>query len=159
MPVTDLSRLSDEATVWIFGISPAVSDEGEVLRRADTFLRGWDAHGVPVLSGRELREQRFLVVAAEKSAETSGCSIDRMFGLIRAIERDYAVSMLDASRVFYRDSSGLIRDVPRGEFRDVANDDTIVFDTTVVTLGEIRSGRWEKPARDSWHAALLRRSA
>jgi hypothetical protein len=32
--------------------------------------------------------------------------------------------------------------------------DTPVFDTTITTVGELRT-RFERPARDSWHADLL----
>lgn len=159
MPRTDISRLSDDANIWIFPINPALSDPEAMLRRVDAFLDAWAAHNVPVLAARELRENRFLIVAADKDAEKSGCSIDRLFGLVRTMERDYGVSMLDAGVVYYRDAGGNVRDAKRHELRDYANDSTIVFDTTALTLGDVRHGTWERPARDSWHAALLRRSA
>jgi hypothetical protein len=161
MPRIDIDRLSNEATIWIFGITPPLDAEATetVLQQVDVFLEQWAAHRVPVLSGRELRDGSFLIVAAEKNSETSGCSIDAMFGIVRAIERAFGVQMLDANRVFYRDANGAVAGVPRGEFRNVGTDDTIVFDTTAQRLGDIRSGAWERRAADSWHAALLRRSA
>jgi hypothetical protein len=161
MPRTEIDHLSDEAAIWIFGITPRVDDEAAatVLRQVDAFLDQWAAHRVPVLSGRDLRDGSFLIVAAEKNSETSGCSIDAMFGIMRALERAFGVQMLDASRVFYRDPNGNVASVARGEFRNVANEETIVFDTTAQRLGDVRSGAWERRAADSWHAALLRRSA
>lgn len=159
MPLTDISRLSDDANIWVFGITPAVSDPAAMLSRVDAFLSEWAAHGAPVLSARDLREGRFLVIAADKDAEKSGCSIDRMFALVRSLERDFGVTMLDPQNVFYRDASGAVCDAKRATFRDVATESTPVFDTTAVTLGDLRSGTWERAARDSWHAALLRRSA
>lgn len=159
MPMTEISKLSAAASVWIFGITPAVSDEAAMLARVDQFLRGWVAHQVPVLSGRELRDGCFLIVAAEKESETSGCSIDSMFGLIRGLEREFGVALLDANRIFYRDASGAVTCCLRNEFGDRANEDTLVCDIAVQTLGQVRSGAWERPARESWHSALLRRSA
>jgi hypothetical protein len=161
MPRTDISNLSDDASIWIFGITPALDASASeiALRNADTFLDRWAAHGTPVLSGREIRDGAFLIVAAEKNSETSGCSIDAMFGVMRALERDLGVQMLDANRVFYRDANGAVASVARGDFRNVGTDDTIVFDTTVQRLADVRSGAWERRAADSWHAALLRRSA
>ena len=159
MPRTDISRLSDDANIWIFPITPALADPDAMLRRVDAFLDSWAAHNVPVLAARELRDGRFLIVAADKDAEKSGCSIDRLFALVRTMERELGVSMLDASLVYYRDPDGAVRDAKRSELRDRANESTIVFDTTALTLGDIRRGTWERPARDSWHAALLRRSA
>lgn len=161
MPKTEIERLSNDATIWIFGITPALDGEQSkiLLQQVDGFLEQWAAHRVPVLSGRELREGAFLIVAAEKNSETSGCSIDAMFGTVREMERAFGVQMLDANRVFYRDAAGAIAGVPRGDFRSVGNDDTIVFDLTAQRLGDVRSGSWERRAADSWHAALLRRSA
>jgi len=89
MPKTDIERLSDDAAIWIFGITPAVdaAQTDSVLQQVDRFLEQWAAHRVPVLSGREVREGSFLIVAAEKNSETSGCSIDAMFGTVRGLER------------------------------------------------------------------------
>ena len=159
MPRTDISRLSDDANIWIFPITPALADPDAMLRRVDAFLDSWAAHDVPVLAARELRENRFLIVAADKDAEKSGCSIDRLFALVRMMERELGISMLDASVVYYRDAEGVVRDAKRSELRERANESTIVFDTTAPTLGDLRRGTWERPARDSWHASLLRRSA
>ncbi|HEX7189964.1 MAG TPA: hypothetical protein VF381_00175 [Thermoanaerobaculia bacterium] len=159
MPRTDISRLSDDANVWIFPITPPLGDAEAMLGRVDAFLDAWAAHNVPVLAARELRENRFLIVAADKDAEKSGCSIDRLFALVRTMERDLGVSMLDAGVVYYRDAEGAVRDAKRSELGDRADESTIVFDTTAPTLGDIRRGTWERPARDSWHASLLRRSA
>ena len=30
--------------------------------------------------------------------------------------------------------------------------DTTVFNNTLTSLGDVRAGRWEVPASDSWHA-------
>src|SRR5205823_11379477 len=126
MPRTDIDRLSDDAAIWIFGITPALDADASrtALQQIDRFLDEWAAHRVPVLSGRELRDGAFLIVAAEKNSETSGCSIDAMFGTMRQLEREFGVQMLDASRVFYRDASGNVASVARGEFRNVANEET-----------------------------------
>lgn len=159
MPLTDISRLSDDANIWIFGITPAIANADAMLARVDAFLNDWAAHGAPVLAARDLREGRFLIIAADKDAEKSGCSIDRLFALVRMLERDFGVMMLDPQNVFYRDETGSIRDTKRAAFRDVATESTVVFDTTAATLGEVRGGAWERPARESWHKSLLRRSA
>ena len=161
MPRRPIENLSDDAAIWIFGITPALDTSAieTTLRHVDAFLDQWAAHRVPVVSGRELRDGSLLIVAAEKDSETSGCSIDAMFGTMRQLEQEFGVQMLDANRVFYRDANGNVASVARGEFRNVANEETIVFDTTAQRLADIRSGAWERRAADSWHAALLRRSA
>lgn len=153
---TNIDQLSSDAHVWIFGISPSLDESAQqvLLRRVDAFLDDWSAHGIPIAGARELLYGSFLVIAADERREKSGCSIDRMFGTLRELERELGVSILDSTRVFLRDDGG-IRAVGRGEFREAANGETPVFDVTAERLGEVRSGTWEKRAADSWHRQLL----
>src|SRR5215212_1669131 len=108
MPRRDISELSDDAYIWIFGISPGVDQAGEakLLRRVDDFLDRWAAHGNPIVAGRDLIERMFLVVAADKQSERSGCSIDRLFGTLRELEQNLGVQILDSNRVFFRHGDG-----------------------------------------------------
>ena len=153
MPRTDINSLSDDARIWIFGIAPALdgTKRTRMLEQVDLFLRDWAAHNVPVTSAREILHDSFLLIAVDKRSETSGCSIDRMFGLLRQLERDLGVKILDPSLVFVRDRGAMTRD----EFRRTANSDTVVFDTLAERLGDVRGGRWERRAEESWHAKLL----
>ncbi len=152
----DINQLSNNAHVWIFGVSPAL-DEGQqarLLSKVDAFLDQWAAHGNPIRGGRDLREGSFLIIAADETSERSGCSIDRMFGVLRELERELGVQILDANRIFLRDN-GQIRAVPRQEFRNAADLATPVFDVTAEQLGSVRTGAWERPAAESWHRQLL----
>ncbi|HET7436473.1 MAG TPA: hypothetical protein VFN10_17310 [Thermoanaerobaculia bacterium] len=151
----DIQRLSNDAHVWVFGISPALDETKSriLLQQVDAFLDNWAAHGVPITGARELLYGSFLVIAADEHREKSGCSIDRMFGTLRNLERELGVTILDSNRIFFRD--GDVRAVARHEFPQRGTLDTPVFDTTAERLGEIRSGSWERLARDSWHSRLL----
>jgi hypothetical protein len=151
-----IEQLSNNAHVWIFGISPALDAARQkvILDQVDAFLDNWAAHGTPIRGARDLRDGSFLVIAADENREKSGCSIDRMFGTLKQLERDLGVQILDSNRVFFREESS-VRAVPRSEFRNAATADTRVFDVTAEQLGDVRSGAWEKPARDSWHRQLL----
>ena len=47
--------------------------------------------------------------------------------------------------------------VPRPDFRRLAQagevgEETVVFDNTIGSVGDVRAGRWERPFRESWHA-------
>ncbi|HEY6843402.1 MAG TPA: hypothetical protein VI391_04485, partial [Thermoanaerobaculia bacterium] len=84
MPRTDISKLPDESRIWIFGISPALdaAKRSRLLAAVDTFLDRWSAHNQPIVSARDVVHDSFLVIAVDQQSETSGCSIDRMFGLL-----------------------------------------------------------------------------
>lgn len=151
-----IDQLSNNAHIWIFGISPSLDDakSATLLREVSSFLDEWAAHNVPITGAAEVREGSFLIVAADEHREKSGCSIDRMFGTLKRLEQELGVTILDANRVFLRDG-GDVRAVPRGEFKNAASEETRVFDVTAERLGDVRHGAWEKRAADSWHRHLL----
>jgi hypothetical protein len=152
----NMDQLSNDAYVWIFGISPSLDTQKSdaLLRQVNGFLENWAAHGTPIPGAAEMREGSFLIVAADEQREKSGCSIDRMFGTLKQLERDLAVAILDSNRVFFRDGEG-VRAVARSEFKGTANADSPVFDLLVERLGDVREGAWVKPAAQSWHRQLL----
>ena len=152
----NIDQLSNDAHIWIFGISPALdSAKSELLLgTVHSFLDKWASHGTPIRGAAEVIEGSFLVVAADEQSERSGCSIDRMFGTLKQMEKELGVQILDSSRVFYRDDAG-VRAIPRTEFRTAGTAQTRVFDVTAEKLGEVRGGSWEKPAAESWHRHLL----
>ena len=161
MTRTALENLEDDAYVWIFGVSPAVTGRSaaSLLQRVDAFLDEWTAHGAPVLAASEFRDGSFLIIAAAPQSERSGCSIDRMFGTLQSLERDLGVKILDPNRVFFRHGDGRVDAITRAEFRERGDLHTTVFDTTVERLGDVRSGAWERKAEESWHKDLLRKTA
>ena len=160
MPRTEITKLSDDARIWVFGISPALeaSKQQRLLAAIDPFLDNWAAHGTPIRSARDVVNGAFLVIGVEKTAETSGCSIDRLYGTLQRLERELGVSILDAGRVFFRHGDGRIDAMTRSDFSTRGDRHTIVFDTTAEELRDLRSGRWERRAEESWQGRLLRSS-
>jgi hypothetical protein len=113
------------------------------------------------VGAREWRHDRFLLVGAdERATGVSGCSIDSLFRSLKHLESTLGITLLDPSPVWFRDRAGEILAVPRAEFRRLAREgeagaDTVVFDNTVRSAGDLRAGRWETHAGGSWHANLL----
>jgi len=152
-----MNQLDDHARTWLFGISPSLDEprSRRLLNTVDHFLDEWAAHGTPVTSARDLLFGSFLAIAVDERSETSGCSIDRMFGLLRQFEHELGVAILDANRVFVRHADGRIEALSRTDFRNRGDLHTTVFDTTADRLSEIRSGHWIRQARDAWPGKLL----
>ena len=158
MPIVPFATLPDESRLWVFGVDRTLAgDEQEsFLSAVDLFLETWAAHGAPLICGRDWKWGRFLLVAVDDaSVPPSGCSIDAMVGVLRDQERRLGVRVLDNTPVWFVED-GEVRRVSRAEFRKLAEEgavgpDTVVFDNTVTSLKDARSGRWEGPARASWH--------
>ncbi len=155
--------LPGHARVWCFGASSRPSDDALARMRESmsSFLAEWTAHRAQLRAAFDWLHDRFLVVAVDESdVEASGCSIDALTNQIRRLEELTGVTLLDSAPVWYRDSGGEIRRVDRREFRQRADrgeigPETRVFDLTVETLEDVRTGAWEVEAGRSWHAALL----
>jgi hypothetical protein len=160
MTAVDFSLLPGDARLWIFAAArPFAPDEAEaLLRRVDRFVAGWLAHGHPVVGARDWRHDRFLLIAAdERATGVSGCSIDSLFRVLKELEAETGAGLLDRSGVVFRGAGGEVRTASRPEFRALVQsgevgEDTVVFDNTITTVGELNSGRWEVPLRDAWHA-------
>jgi hypothetical protein len=159
------AALPDSARLWTFGVSRPLSDEEEerLLAAVDAFLAQWKAHGAELAAARDWRYGRFLLVAVDDAvAVPSGCSIDALVRTLRELEAELAVQLVGGAPVWYRDggAGGEVRRVSRKEFREAAargevTEETVVFDPALTRVGELREGRWERPASLGWHARLM----
>lgn len=162
MPVVNFKELPDEARVWVFASDRPLTgpDAKQLIGAVDAFLSQWKAHGAPLRSAREWRDDHFLVIGVDPTAEqASGCSIDGLFRGLRELERALNTTLVAGGRVFYRNAKGA---VSRAARKDVAglyergsiDAATPVFDTSITDAASYRS-RFERPARDSWVASLV----
>jgi hypothetical protein len=166
MPAVPFETLPDDARLWVFASSAPLAGGGaeRLLAAVDDFIDGWAAHGTPLRAARDWRDDRFLAVAVDQSAAgASGCSIDGLFRSLRALEPALGTSLVGAGRVFWRDAAGHVQVGDRARFAAAAaagdvTADTAVFDPSVTTAEAWRS-RFEVPAGQSWHRALLRQGA
>lgn len=162
MPLVPFAQLPDDARLWIFGARAPIDDVDapRLLGAVDRFLKEWKAHGTPLTCAREFRDEHFLVIGVdERASDASGCSIDGLFRLLQEAEGGIGTTMVGGGLVHFRDPSGMVHCVTRTDFQVMAQDgdvtgDTTVFDTTLTDAGAYRA-QFERPARDSWHAALL----
>lgn len=168
MPLISFDTLPPSARVWVFGSLRPLEDSEAAILIADTdrFLEKWNAHGHPLYSGREWRDARFLTIGVDQTTEgASGCSIDGLYRSLRTLETTLGTELLAGGYVFYRTSTaadGEVRSVTRREFISSAaegqvDQDTVVFDLSVETLGDWRE-RFETTAGQSWHAPLIGRN-
>ena len=159
MPRILFAELPDQARVWIFAADRPMDDREQVviLAATDEFLDGWAAHGTSLTCARDLRYGQFLLIAVDEAAtDASGCSVDAMVHNLKRLERELDLRLVDHSSVQYR-ADGAVRRLARAEFAElVAAGDigpqTTVFNNTVPTVGDVRAGRWETSASESWHA-------
>ncbi len=158
MPVVKFDAMPPNARVWIFAADRPLGngERDRLLEQVDGFLDQWKAHGAPLTAARDWRYEQFLFVGVdEEAAGVSGCSIDALVHGLQALESELGVRLIDHSPVLYRDN-GEIQRVSRADFTQLANagsvsPQTTVFNNTLTSVGQVRDGKWEGPAVDSWH--------
>ena len=162
MPRVSFDTLPADARVWVFAAANPVGAPASerLLHAVDDFLEDWNAHGSPLVCGRDWRDDHFLAVGVDQStAGASGCSIDGLFRTLARLEPELGTTMLGGGRVYYRDADGSVMVTTRKAFNELARDgrvgpDTPVFDTSLTTASAWRE-HFERPARASWHAELI----
>ena len=128
-----------------------------MLVETDAFIDQWVAHGVPLSAARDVRHDQFILVGVnERAAGVSGCSVDALVRRMGQLQSALGVELINNAPVLFRGRDGIER-VPRERFAELAENgevspDTVVFDNTVQSVGDLRDGRWELRAADAWHA-------
>ena len=158
MSYIPFDQLPDSSRLWIFAADHTLSEaEAEMLtHEMQSFCNSWLAHNTPVTGSCKMMYDQFLLVAADDSTFPTGCSTDEMFRRVRILGETYGVEFFGMQRVQYRENGSIIS-INRNDFGEIAKSgkisgNVIVFDNTLTTLGDFRSGKWELPAKNSWHA-------
>jgi len=159
VPRIPFEELPGDGRVWIFSASRPLTAEEQtrLLAEVDRFIDQWGAHAVPLVAGRHLQYGQFLFVAVDQSTTgPSGCSVDALVRQMKTLQVEIGVELVNHAPVLFRRGSEIER-VTRDEFSElVAAGDvgphTTVFNNTLTTLSDVRAGRWEVSASNSWHA-------
>jgi hypothetical protein len=159
MPLVPFNELPSDSRLWIFAVERPLSAEEarRVLTETDTFINQWTAHGVPLMAGRELRHNQFVLVAVnERAAGVSGCSIDALVRRMQQLEQALGLELVNNGPVLYREGNAIAR-VSRDRFAELAASGTVgpntrVFDNTLTRVGDLQAGKWEVKASESWHS-------
>lgn len=152
--------IPDEARLWIYAADrPLDTDEQQALERSiDSFIDDWTTHGRSVQGAAAVVEDLFLLLAATvEDGDISGCGIDASTRAIEEAAQQIGFTWLPSLQILYRDPEGVVRSCTRRTFKELAKRgevtaQTPVFNTNLTTVGELRAGRFERPAGQSWHA-------
>jgi hypothetical protein len=156
-------KLPSQARLWVFAADRTLSEAEamQLLAETSSFLERWTAHNVALTAACKLEYDRFLMIAVdEATAGASGCSIDELYRRVRVLGETFGVNFMNNLSVYYRDGAGTIQTTTRSEFADLAasgkiSEDTIVFDNSITSIEALRAGKWELPAKASWHISLI----
>lgn len=152
--------LPDKSRIWIFSSSGLLDDSTceSLLKDTFDFLGEWTAHNKALTASAIIEDNAFLVVAVDESTTgASGCSIDKLYRFIKDTESRYFIHLLDRLNVVFpgnppvfSHTSKLQALVDSGEL----DDGSIVYDTTIVNLGQFRR-LFRVPMQSTWMSRYL----
>ncbi len=141
--------------VWVY-----VSDKpmtGEMLEKiksaGNAFIQSWKAHDVPLTAAFEVVLERFIIVRVDEAQYgASGCSIDKLLRLIKHLETEHGIQLLNRLLVAYASEEG-VNVVHSSKISELLangklNPETLVYDTSV--SDSVQLAVWKKPLKDTW---------
>lgn len=153
--------LPDEANVWFHCADRQLTttESAEIRQRLSAFVAQWQSHGRNVIGRVDIISERIIAIAGViPSGDISGCGIDSVTRELYAIVGEHELAFAPALHVAYSGSMGRIESVSRSDFREIVSNgthDIDVYDMSVSTLADVRSGRFKVPVSDSWFARYL----
>jgi len=156
-------NLPDSSRIWIYNSSRPFTEDEIIIIRNDgvLFIKDWTSHGALMMAQIDVLYDRFIVLALDESAaNSSGCGIDKSVRFIKNIGEKINTDLFQRTTVYFRSSENL-KSVPIHEFwamkkAGIIEEQTIIFDNTIQTLGALRS-KWEIPFCESWHQEMWSR--
>ncbi len=151
-----ISQMPDHARLWVYQSNRPFSESEKTIvgDYLQSFVSQWAAHGNPLAASFSIEHDQFIVLAVDESThQASGCSIDASVGIIRNIEREFGVALLDRSQVAFKLEDEILI-VPFNQVKVAIADgkiapDTITFNNAVKSAEEWKAN-WKQPAKESW---------
>ena len=149
-------ELPDHSRVWIYQSSRNFTEDevSSIQQQSEQFVKDWNAHGASLLASIEVFHQRFIVIFLdEKQAMATGCSIDKLVHLIKSVEEQVDVDMMDRLNVAWLTdgeiSSSHVNDIPTLIGNELLTKDTKIFNNIIANKSQFMTD-WEKPLVDTW---------
>lgn len=159
--MTDYTTLAPGSRVWIFQADRELSaDESKsISHELLQFIDNWISHGTLLKAHYKLLHNRFIVFFADEQGDNMcGRAIDASVRFIKELEKEYAVSLIDRSRVAYIKGDKVFactldelgQRIEDGEITP----GTEVFNNLVSTKEEFDKS-WTVPLSKSWHRSYI----
>lgn len=145
------------AKVWIYQADRSFSttELSQVENLLTDFINNWNSHGKTIAGAFEIKFNQFIVLMADENvASVSGCSIDSSVAVVREIEKQLSLNLLDKSKVAFLKNNDSIELINFQEIKNAVQSGMIqaeskTFNNMLTTFGEY-SKNWIVEAKDSW---------
>lgn len=151
-------EFSTASRVWIYQSSRLffLSEALKIEEILEEFVSNWKSHGADVKGYANLFFGQFIVLMADESITgVSGCSTDSSVHVIKAIEKQFNVSLFERQTLaFIIKEKVQLLPLPQLNYaieNKFVDADTLYFNNTVTTKKELLEN-WLIPVKESWLA-------
>ena len=151
-------EFSTASRVWIFQCSRLffLSEALKIEEILEEFVGNWKSHAADVKGYANLFFGQFIVLMADESiAGVSGCSTDSSVHVIKAIEKQFNVSLFERQTLaFIIKEKVQLLPLPQLNYaieNKFVDANTLYFNNTVTTKKELLQN-WLIPVKESWLA-------
>jgi hypothetical protein len=141
--------------IWIYLSDKELKGEllNSVLKAGNEFVQNWKAHEMPLNATFEVVNDRFIVVGVDETTyNASGCSIDKLLRLVKQLEADHKIQLLNRLLVGYKTQSG-VEVIPSAMIKEKLaskqlDENTLIYNVAVSDSKEYEN--WLQPLKDTW---------
>ena len=152
---------SDKSRVWIYQSNRlfSISEALEIEETLESFSKEWNSHGDDVTAFANLFFGQFIImIADETKVQVSGCSTDSSVRLVKNIEKDYNVHLLDRQLLAFIVKER-VQVLPMAQLdysfkNNFITPETLYFNNTVLTKKDLLE-KWIIPIKESWLAQRI----
>ena len=157
----NFKSLSNDSRVWIFQSIQMIDNTTieKIKSKLKLFLDNWKSHQMNFKSSFEIRNNTFIIIAADESNLVSGCSIDSLINFIKELESLFDLQLMDKLHVKYTFNNE-IQTKHLNDFKILCqsidkNQELMVFNNLVKNIYELNHN-WNVDVRESWHKKYLK---
>jgi len=154
MPLTAFTALPDSARLWLLALTRP-TEAALLAPELEALMGRWHHKGVHYRGAWTLLDNRIVAVAdATLAPGPPGCAIDGMLRGLRQLTERLGLALEDPQAVIVRRADGL-HAMSRSDLAARLGDGSLdaatpVLDLALLTLGELRQGRLERPLAATW---------
>lgn len=150
------ANFSDKSRVWIYQSNRlfTISEALEIEETLENFCKEWNSHGDEVTAFANLFFGQFIImIADETKVKVSGCSTDSSVRIIKNLEKDYNVHLLDRQLLAFIVKER-VQILPMAQLdysfeNHFLTPETLYFNNTVLNKKDLLE-KWIIPIKDSW---------
>lgn len=154
-------QLPDDSRLWVYQSNrPFSKSEIEFISKSLTeFCRTWEAHGEPLATSFKIEFDQFVILAVNENVYgASGCSIDGSVRVLKSIQNQLGVDLLNRSAAFLINDKIVLHSLPEAKSllaNGTIREDTITFNHSVSSKKDFLQS-WKISTKNSlWLAKYL----